>query len=340
MPASPQISFAAPRENVSLSECSFYHVMDLPGIGQVGSEWDLRPNVEAYLGNTEFAGKRVLEIGPASGFLTFTMEKKGASVVCLELTPDKAWEFVPYPDSYMSLIRAQRRAGIPELTNSFWLAHKLHGSTAKVYYGDAYDIPDALGKFDIALMAAVLLHCQNPTRIIEQCAKRANTIIIVELLFEDLEGKAICRLTPDVDNKAWDTWWDFSTEFFIQYLRILGFTDIRKTTHVQLFKSKYPLPMFTIVASKPDAQIVGATGAVTGVATAAEFDLQKSSPRQEAERFVRALYRGVLRREPDAGGAAYHVNAVLDGRSPAAVIEDFINSDEFKNLDTAKESAR
>src|SRR5262245_51530565 len=129
-----QIQFAIPRENVSLSDCFFYHTMDLPGIGVVGTEWDLRANVDAYLGNTEFVGKRVLEIGPASGFLTFTMEKKGAAVVCLELSQDKAWEFVPYPEHYMAPVRAQRRAGLPGLTNSFWLAHKLYGSSAKVYY--------------------------------------------------------------------------------------------------------------------------------------------------------------------------------------------------------------
>jgi hypothetical protein len=336
MPATSQISYAAPREDVSLDNCLFYHMMDLPGIGEVGSEWDLRPNVDAYLGHTDFAGKRVLEIGPASGFLTFTMEKKGASVVCLELTPDKAWEFVPYPDSYMNLIRAQRRNGIPKVTNSFWLAHKAFGSKAKAFYGEAYDIPDALGKFDIALLAAVLLHCQNPARIVEQCAKRSNTIIIAERIFPELEGKPVCRLVPNVDNKAWDTWWDFSTEFFIQYLAILGFTDIRKTTHTPLFKGKYPVPMFTLVASKPDAPIVGAAGAdVAGAAMAAEPDSQQASPQEEAERFVRALYRGVLRREPDPG-AVYHINAVLDGRSPAAVIEDFINTDEYKNLNATK----
>jgi O-methyltransferase len=336
MPASSRISFATPKENVSLDDCFFYHTMDLPGIGTVGEEWDLRASVDAYLGNTDFAGKRVLEIGPASGFLTVTMEKKGASVVCLEVTEEKAWEFVPYPESFMKSNRADRRTGIPRLQNSFWLTRKLHGSSSKVYYGDANSIPDALGRFDIALLAAVLLHCQSPTRIIEQCAKRSNCIIIAERLFPELEGKPVCRLVPDVDNKAWDTWWDFSTEFFIQYLRVLGFTDIRMNPHVQLFKGKYPLKMFTIVASRPDAQIVGATGAdAVEVAAAAEPDSAKASQQQEAERFVRALYRGVLRREPDSG-AAYHINAVLDGRSPAAVIEDFMNSDEFKNLNAAK----
>jgi hypothetical protein len=337
---SPQIRFAAPRENIALSDCFFYHTMELPGIGLVGTEWDLRANVDCYLGNTDFAGQRVLEIGPASGFLTFTMEKKGASVVCLELTEDKAWEFVPYPESYMAPIRAQRRAGFPGLTNSFWLAHKLYGSSAKVYYGDAYEIPDALGKFDIALMAAVLLHCQNPTRIIEQCAKRANTIIIVERLFPELEGTPACRLVPNIENKAWDTWWDFSTEFFIEYLRILGFTDIRQNTHQQLFKGKIPLTLFTIVASKAPYQIGnadsanGKDGMVPYAGT--ETKSAETAPREEAHRFVHSLYRGILRREPALGEENYCVNAILSGRSHASIAGDFLSCEEFKNQTSVK----
>jgi 16S rRNA A1518/A1519 N6-dimethyltransferase RsmA/KsgA/DIM1 with predicted DNA glycosylase/AP lyase activity len=34
--------------------------------------------VDDYLGHVELRGKRILEIGPASGFLTVEMEKRGA----------------------------------------------------------------------------------------------------------------------------------------------------------------------------------------------------------------------------------------------------------------------
>jgi hypothetical protein len=54
--------------------------------------------------------------------------------------------------------------------------------------------------------------------------------------------------------------------------------------------------------------------------------------REGAERFVRALYRGVLRREPDPDGAAYHTNAILGGRPLGAVAEEFLNCEEFKTL--------
>ena len=55
------VEFATPRLP-SLSDCYFYHRMTLPDAGEVGEEWDLRPNADAYLGHTEFKGNRVLEI--------------------------------------------------------------------------------------------------------------------------------------------------------------------------------------------------------------------------------------------------------------------------------------
>jgi len=72
--------FVEPRA-VELDDCHFYHVMDLPGIGQVGVAWDLRNGVDQYLGGVDLAGKRVLEVGPANGCLTIEMEQRGTDVV-------------------------------------------------------------------------------------------------------------------------------------------------------------------------------------------------------------------------------------------------------------------
>src|SRR5207249_7736437 len=55
--------------------------------------WDLRGGVDEYLGKVAFEGQRVLEIGPASGFLTFEMEKRGADVVSVEVTEEHGWDF-------------------------------------------------------------------------------------------------------------------------------------------------------------------------------------------------------------------------------------------------------
>ena len=70
--------FAAPLKVEDPADCYFYHTMEVPGHGLMTGEWDLRGAVDDYLGKVAFAGQRVLEIGPASGFLTFEMENRGA----------------------------------------------------------------------------------------------------------------------------------------------------------------------------------------------------------------------------------------------------------------------
>ena len=66
--------FAQPWAVADPAACYFYHVIDVPGHCLMVGDWDLRGEVAKYLGNVSFAGQRVLEIGPASGFLTFEME--------------------------------------------------------------------------------------------------------------------------------------------------------------------------------------------------------------------------------------------------------------------------
>jgi hypothetical protein len=66
------IQYATPLVVDDLAQCHFYHRMDIPGVGEVGGQWDLRDCVREYLGNYDFNGKRALDVGTASGFLTST----------------------------------------------------------------------------------------------------------------------------------------------------------------------------------------------------------------------------------------------------------------------------
>src|ERR1700722_17438739 len=63
-----------------LSGCYFYHTMELPDFGVVHGEWEIR-DFHQYIGSVDLAGKRVLDVGTASGFLSFRAERAGASEV-------------------------------------------------------------------------------------------------------------------------------------------------------------------------------------------------------------------------------------------------------------------
>jgi SAM-dependent methyltransferase len=236
--------------NVKFEDCLFYHTVDIPGHGVVRGLWDLRQQVDTYLGGYRFAGKRVLEIGPASGFLTYEMERRGADVVALEVPDDPGWDFVPYPDEVMQPIFGPRREGMTQIKNSFWFLHQLNDSKARLCYGDACNMPSDLGTFDVAVMASVLLHCERPVRIIAECAKRADTLIVTDMYYPELEGRPVCRFVPNTANEAWDTWWQFSTDFFRQYFAVLGFPFVAVTQHHQVEVSGQTSAFFTAIGSK------------------------------------------------------------------------------------------
>jgi O-methyltransferase len=239
--------FATPRKVEDAADCYFYHTIELPGRGVIeGRDWDLRGRVDEYLGSVDFAGQRVLEIGPASGFLTFEMEKRGADVISVEVTDDHGWDFVPYPAERLEEVFGPRRIVMQQLKNSYWFCHAAHQSKAKVYYGDVYNLPAALGKFDIAVMGAVLLHCRDPLRIVEQCGKLARTLVVVDMFHPDLEEAPVCRLAPTPQNFLWHTWWHFSTQLFTQFLAVMGVSSSEVSQHEQPHRGK-PYTLFTVV---------------------------------------------------------------------------------------------
>jgi hypothetical protein len=84
-------------------DCLFYHSFTLPE-GDIAGMWDLRAQPRRYLGEVDFSGRSVLEVGPASGFLSFHMEAAGAQVTCLEPPMSYLWDVVP-------LVGSTRRAG-------------------------------------------------------------------------------------------------------------------------------------------------------------------------------------------------------------------------------------
>jgi hypothetical protein len=112
--------------------------MDLPGFEEVGRGWDLRKTIDDYLGHFDFHGKRVLDVGTASGFLTFEMEKRGADVVSFDRSSSADWQLAPFGAKGFDAekARAAMKTYLEPLRNAYWLTHRLFNSRAHAYYGD------------------------------------------------------------------------------------------------------------------------------------------------------------------------------------------------------------
>jgi SAM-dependent methyltransferase len=219
---------APPRFVERLEDCFFYHAMELPGLGLIPAHWDLRGRFDDYIGGVSVAGKSVLDIGTATGFLSFEAEKRGAArVVSFDQNDGARQTFLPFKDKLYSRDHArwteEYRAEIERWKNAYWLSHRLLGSKAEVFYGDIYDLPSGLGEFDVAIVGSVLEHLSDPITALASIARlTTERMIVVTPVLETEE--AIARFEGKADRPEADfTWWTYSAGVYREVFGMLGF---------------------------------------------------------------------------------------------------------------------
>ena len=237
-----------------LSDCDFYHSFTFSH-GEVVGHWDLRGNYEAYLGHVDFAGQSVLEIGPASGFLSFCMERAGAQVTALEPPMSHLWDVVPSQSVDIAAWRKTFSGRIERVRNSFWYAHAAFKSSVRMIEADPYNMPDTTGQFDVGVLAAVLLHCRRPFDLLQSVASRTRkTVVVTEVYNASLGEQAVCAFLPHTGVDQVDTWWHFSPQFFVSALGLMGFAKAQVVFHSQPQPSVggRTVELYTVVCERPD----------------------------------------------------------------------------------------
>ncbi len=221
-------SYAPPREISSLEECYFYHTLDLPEVGLVRGEWDLRGRFDEYIAGTDLRGQRVLDVGTASGFLTFEAERRGArEVVSFDISDAKYQHLLPFKDSPYVEDHETWRTGVTSYyerwKNGYWLAHRLNQSRAKAFYGNVYELPLEAGAFDVAILGSILEHLSNPVLALSSVAKiTTSTIIVVSDVLETEDNIARFLCDPNHPEHSYN-WWTLSLGTYRSIFAILGF---------------------------------------------------------------------------------------------------------------------
>src|SRR5262249_32840995 len=150
--------------------------------------------------------------------------------------------------------------------NSYWYAHQVLRSRARVVYGRVYDIPAAIGPVDVSTFGSILLHLRDPFLALANAARLTReTIVVTETApalppparptwWQRLLGRgagerpatpaAYLTFCPRAEHPMRvDTWWCFSPEIIQQFLQVLGFEQSRVSHHSQPFQGR-PLPLF------------------------------------------------------------------------------------------------
>ncbi|MEN7538355.1 class I SAM-dependent methyltransferase [Aurantiacibacter flavus] len=215
----------------------------------------MRNSLEPYLGHYNFAGKRVLDVGAASGILSFHIERQGADVVSFDLSEDYDWDIVPFDANDNASARKDRRGHLRRINNGYWLCHKAFGSQAKMVNGVVYNIPAQIGAVDVAVFGSILLHLRDPFLALENGARLAQkTMIVADVSpYGRLASRFLKRprFMPRADRPEWvtDGWFRLPPLLVEEYLRILGFSNTRITWGDYRYKDR-AVPIYTIVAEK------------------------------------------------------------------------------------------
>ena len=255
--------YATPRLGTDISECFFYHTTDVPGYGVIKGLFDLRDGVQEYLGKVELKGKRVLEMGTASGFLCFYMESKGAEIVAYDLSPEQLWDIVPLYTIDKGKVIAERKETIRKVNNAFWLCHRAFNSKAKMVYGTVYAVPREIGMVDISTFGAILLHVRDPFLALQNALRLTRETVIITESYADLPTLIfnvlhipvlgyqvldalhiyrrlsapvrlpVMKFIPKPHGVYPDTWWNISPEILIAMIAVLGFEKVSISYHWQ-----------------------------------------------------------------------------------------------------------
>lgn len=248
------ILFEPPRQ-VTKEQCIFYHSIDLPDGETIQGDWDMRGRFGDYIGHVNVRGKRLLDVGTASGFLSFEAEGRGASVISLDADSTCRYTRLPFPKYWnkdaMAKVIQEDNVWLDKVKNSYWYAHTRLGSRNKVYYGNILDLPEELGTFDIIVVGQFLVHNRSAAELLESLAKICTgTMIITEGVIQ--EDRPIAQLLADPKRPdRWYEWWLYSRGFYKNMLGVMGFeVTAFSRNYFKCNASGYPseIELTTIVA--------------------------------------------------------------------------------------------
>lgn len=215
--------FETPWPKPSVEECLFYSTMAYPSGFQSVGEWEIGEHLNRYTGKQDWQDKSVLEIGPASGQITFYLESRGASVTAVDVAPGKTWELLPFVG-----VNYDHEAWLNALMmfkKSFWFGYHEFNSQSQVAYCDVYHPPDDLGTYTHGLFCAVLLHLSRPFDALRAMAEHVTDTIVVSDMHRPLVvGMEFAPALATPSNAC--AWWYVPHAQVSRMLQVLGFETV------------------------------------------------------------------------------------------------------------------
>lgn len=254
--------FEQPWAKPKREDCKFYHSVDLLSGETINGDWDLRGKLAEYTGHVDVNGCRVLDMGAASGALSFYMESLGAKVVSADVRSASQYTKVPYfDDPYTAnphewLQMAESR--LWRMKNSFWYQWHELGSKNQVYYGDLINITKDIGLFEVGFIGQIMVHNRDPLGILQSVAQRTTSTVIISEGMDTQNNRQIAFLPNVSKGIRPHGWFRFSVGALTEFLELMGF-KVRsvKTEAYDCLVRDISSSITTIVADRLPNTMVG-----------------------------------------------------------------------------------
>ena len=241
------------------SSCIFYHTMEFPGEPVIFGGWDIRGLFPSYIGDYEIAGKTLLDVGTATGFLSFEAEKAGAIVTSMDALSGADYTQVPHLNSgYLNnrlAFVSETDEILQKLKNSYWYSWHKTGSRAEVVYAPVNVMGTWDRRFDVVLAGAITEHLSDPVTAIGNIAVLAKEAVIIA--FDPVVDSDQMTMTAGPNWKALKprtdhTWYFLSRGLYRQVFDNLGFdVEFVKSYAIPLFAGEsQPVHRTTVIARR------------------------------------------------------------------------------------------
>jgi 2-polyprenyl-3-methyl-5-hydroxy-6-metoxy-1,4-benzoquinol methylase len=195
----------------------WYHTIDLghgivtPGI------FDHRPYLPLYGIPEDLTGKTALDVGAASGFFSFEMERRGAAVTAIDLPAWEDHDFGPNYEPDMTRDQATRYLREPIL-----LAREALGSQIEKLEMSVHDLsPETVGTHDLVFCGSMLLHLTDPIQALWRLKSVTRDMaIIATVIHPTSSGEPLALF---VGHERGDGWWFPNSACFEAWLQSAGF---------------------------------------------------------------------------------------------------------------------
>jgi tRNA (mo5U34)-methyltransferase len=239
----------------------WYHTIDLGNGLVTPGEYDYRSVVSMFPLPEDMSGMNVLDVGSATGFFAFEFERRGATVVSVDLPSLESWDVLAAERARMMEklrsmhgVAAAAEAYHRHLDGPFQFCHRMLRSKIRRCYSTVYELSaEKLGcsRFDLIYVGDVVGHLFSPLKALDVLAGLCAKMLVVTIPYNPNLPSVPVNPQPammfqgyrlvQLDNRSW---WVPNFTCMEHMLKRIGFEQVTSGGRFSDFVRNIGLPLY------------------------------------------------------------------------------------------------